>query len=307
MATGAGFMGRLRDRLSKTRSSLAGGLQRIFSRSKLDESVYEDLEELLIEADIGVDNTLAIIEDMRRVARERGLDSPAALHDILKSDLTAMLGGETAPMEWTAADGPHVTLVAGVNGTGKTTTTGKLAAHLMGQGRTVLLGAADTFRAAAVEQLAAWSARTGADLVRHKEGADPAAVAYDTVDAAVARGVDNVLIDTAGRLHTKTNLMEELKKVQRVIAKRSPSAPHAVLLVLDATTGQNGLQQARLFTQALSVTGIVLTKLDGTAKGGMAVSIQKELGIPIKYIGVGEALEDLQPFNPREFVMALFE
>jgi fused signal recognition particle receptor len=198
-------------------------------------------------------------------------------------------------------------LVAGVNGSGKTTTAGKIAYRLAQEKRTVILGAADTFRAAAGEQLAIWAERAGAQLIRHQEGADPGAVAYDTVDAGIARHVDNVIIDTAGRLHTKVNLMEELKKVQRVIAKRQQGAPHEVLLVLDATTGQNGLQQARQFTQSLTVTGIILTKLDGTAKGGMAIAIQEQLGIPIKLIGVGEGVEDLQPFDAKMFVAALFD
>ena len=198
-------------------------------------------------------------------------------------------------------------LVAGVNGSGKTTTAGKIAYILAQQKRSVLLGAADTFRAAAAEQLAIWAERSGAGLIRHQEGADPGAVAYDTVDAGMARKVDNVIIDTAGRLHTKVNLMEELKKVHRVIGKRQPGAPHEVLLVLDATTGQNGLQQAKQFTDALKVDGIVLTKLDGTAKGGMAIAIYKQLGIPIKMIGVGEGIEDLQPFNAKEFATALFD
>ena len=209
-------------------------------------------------------------------------------------------------MSWEAQQGPHVTLVAGVNGSGKTTTIGKLAARLQREGKSVMLGAADTFRAAAAEQLTVWSERVGVPILRHQEGSDPAAVAHDAVAAALSRGIDCVIIDTAGRLHTKINLMEELRKIQRVIAKLVPQAPHEVLLILDATTGQNGLQQAKKFTEALSVTGIVLTKLDGTAKGGITVAIQKQLGIPIKFIGVGEGVDDLQPFEPGEFVEALF-
>ncbi|MCC6144308.1 MAG: signal recognition particle-docking protein FtsY [Candidatus Hydrogenedentes bacterium] len=302
-----GFVARLRERLTKTRTSLASGIQRVFSRDRLDDSVYDELEEVLIEADLGVENSLAIVADMRRAARERRIEDPRELYAVLKADLIGLFGEGNHAINWVAPEGPHVTLVAGVNGTGKTTTTGKLAARLARDGRTVLLGAADTFRAAAVEQLAIWSDRAGVDIIKHKEGADPAAVAYDAADAAAARNVDNLIIDTAGRLHTKSNLMEELKKIQRVVQKRIPTAPHEVLLVLDATTGQNGLQQARLFTEALNVTGIVLTKLDGTAKGGMAIAIQRDLGIPIKYIGVGEGLDDLQPFDPQTFVEALFE
>ncbi len=249
---------------------------------------------------------MAIIEDMRALAKERRVNSPDAFVDMLKEELTKTLQPGDHTLTWQAQEGPHVTLIAGVNGSGKTTTAGKLSAHLTQQGKTVMLGAADTFRAAAVEQLTIWSERTGVPIIKHKDGADPAAVAFDAADAAASRGIDCLLIDTAGRLHTKVNLMEELKKIQRVVAKRVPGAPHEVLLVLDATTGQNGLQQAKVFTEALHVTGIVLTKLDGTAKGGIAVAIQRQLGIPIKLIGVGEAVEDLQPFNAREFVDAIF-
>lgn len=303
-----GFMGRLRDSLSKTRVGLVENVRSLFQgRLRVDEEVFEELEALLIEADIGVDTVLVIVNDMRQRCRETGLSDPDALVALLKAELVAAIRPGNHSVDFTCAEGPHVTLIAGVNGSGKTTTTGKLAAHLASQGRTVLLGAADTFRAAASEQLAVWSERSGAALVRHQEGADPASVAYDSVDAGIARGVDNILIDTAGRLHTKAHLMEELKKIQRVVQKRMPAAPHEVLLVLDATTGQNALQQARIFTEAIQVTGIVLTKLDGTAKGGIVFKIQKELGIPIKLIGVGEKLEDLQPFNPEEFVAALFD
>lgn len=303
-----GFIGRLRERLDKTRASLAGNVKRLFSgRLKIDEEVFEELEEILIEADLGIETVLVIMADLRRITRERGLSESQALYETLKEELVRLLEPGDHSVNWIAPEGPHVTLIAGVNGSGKTTTAGKLAAQLINNGKRVILGAADTFRAAAAEQLTIWGERTGAEIVRDREGADPASVAYDTVNAAITRHIDNVLIDTAGRLHTKTNLMEELKKVQRVIRKRIPEAPHEVLLVLDATTGQNALQQARLFTEALKVTGIVLTKLDGTAKGGIVVAIQKELGIPIKMIGVGEGVEDLQPFDARAFVEALFE
>ncbi len=303
-----GFFGRLRERLSKTRSGLVENVRRVFAgRTRLDDEVFDELEEILIGADLGVETAMEIVADMRRVARERRIESPEAMIDVLKEELRQALDpGDRHRMIWTAPDGPHVTLVAGVNGTGKTTTVGKLAAHLRSEGKSVVLGAADTFRAAAIEQLSVWADRTGAGMIKHQHGADPAAVAYDAVDAAISRGADCVLIDTAGRLHTKSNLMEELRKVQRVIKKRVPDAPHEVLLVLDATTGQNGLQQARLFAEALQVTGIVLTKLDGTAKGGIAVAIQKQLGLPIKFVGVGEGVDDLQPFDPNQFVDALF-
>ena len=299
--------GRLRERLTKTRTNLVDNVRRAFTgHSTVDDEVLEELEAILIGADLGVETTLSIIEDMRASAKEQGRMSPEELIEVLKADLISALAPGDHTLEWTAPEGPHVTLIVGVNGSGKTTTIGKLAAQLTGEGKSVILGAADTFRAAAVDQLTIWGERTDAAIVKHKEGSDPAAVAYDATDAAVSRGADCLIIDTAGRLHTKVNLMAELKKIQRVIGKRSPGAPHEVLLVLDATTGQNGLQQARLFTEALSVTGIVLAKLDGTAKGGIAVAVQKQLGIPIKFIGVGEAVEDLQPFDAKAFVEALF-
>ncbi len=302
-----GFFGRLRDRLSKTRDSLTGSVRRVFAgRTAVDDELLEELEEVLISADFGVEATLSIIEDMRGLARERRVNGAEEFFTLLKDELVRTLEPGDHALTWDGGEGPHVTLIAGVNGSGKTTTAGKLSAHLTKRGKSVMLGAADTFRAAAVEQLTIWSERTGVPIIKHKDGADPAAVAFDAADAAAARGIDCLLIDTAGRLHTKVNLMEELKKIQRVVGKRIPGAPHEVLLVLDATTGQNGLQQARVFTEALNVTGIVLTKLDGTAKGGITVAIQKQLGIPIKLIGVGETVEDLQPFNAREFVDAIF-
>lgn len=302
-----GFFGRLRERLTKTRSSFVSNVRRIFAgRSRIDDEIFEELEQVLIEADLGVETTLKIVEDMRKAAREKGLENPQDLYRVLEEDLCQAIEEGDHTVNWSApGGGPHVTLIVGVNGSGKTTTIGKLAAQLKSEGKSVLIAAADTFRAAAVEQLTVWSERTGTPIIKHQNGSDPAAVSYDATDAAVSRNIDCLLIDTAGRLHTKVNLMEELKKIQRVVAKRLPGAPHQVLLVLDATTGQNGLQQAKLFTESLNVTGIVLTKLDGTAKGGIAVAIQKQLGIPIKYIGVGESVEDLQPFSPKEFVEAL--
>lgn len=301
-----GFMNRLKSKLEKTRTNLVGNVKRVLGRPYIDEAAYTELEEILIGADVGVATTLQIIEDMRAAVTERKLNDSEALIAVLKEELKALLAPGDHTLTWSAKEGPHVTLVAGVNGSGKTTTTGKLAAKLTASGKTVLMGAADTFRAAAAEQLTVWSERSGAGIVRHDEGADPASVAFDAADAAVARRIDNLLIDTAGRLHTKVNLMEELKKIQRVVQRRIPDAPHEVLLVLDATTGQNGLEQARQFTQALDVTGIILTKLDGTAKGGMVVAIQRELGIPIKMIGIGEGIDDLDDFDADEFVEALF-
>lgn len=314
------FFGRLRESMGKTRDRLTGGLRSVLGMGKVDEAVWERLEGVLIQADVGVETTTELLAEMRTRVREEGITTGDALYAALREELTRLLqsgGTKHNPaanaavsdhaVNWTDADGPHVTLIAGVNGSGKTTTTGKLAAKLRTQGKSVVLGAADTFRAAAAEQLTIWAERSGAEIVKSVEGADPASVAYDAVDKGVSRGANNVLIDTAGRLHTKVNLMEELKKVQRVVSKRLAGAPHEVLLVLDATTGQNGLQQAKLFTEALTVTGIILTKLDGTAKGGMAIAIQRQLGISIKYIGVGESIDDLQPFDPEAFVAALFD
>lgn len=303
-----GFFSRLKSGLGKTRNGLIGGIKRIFSTNDTASlEMFEALEESLISADVGVETTLQIVDDMRKRVKAEGIEDASRLYEILKEEMTALLTQSEAGCDWRCEGEPHVMLVAGVNGSGKTTTAGKIAYTLAKEKRAVVLGAADTFRAAAGEQLAIWAERAGAQLVRHQEGADPGAVAYDTVDAGIARKADNVIIDTAGRLHTKVNLMEELKKVHRVIGKRQPGAPHEVLLVLDATTGQNGLQQARQFTQALHVNGIVLTKLDGTAKGGMVIAIHNQLGIPIKLIGVGEGVEDLQPFNARDFVAALFD
>lgn len=301
-----GFMNRLKSKLEKTRTNLVGNVKRVLGRPHIDEEAFEELEEILIGADVGVNTTLQIIADMRVAVTEHKLQDSEALVNLLKDELKALLAPGDHTLNWTAESGPHITLVAGVNGSGKTTTAGKLAAQLTAEGKSVILAAADTFRAAAADQLAIWSERSGAAIIRHKEGSDPASVAYDATDAALARSVDNVLIDTAGRLHTKVNLMEELKKIQRVVKRRIPEAPHEVLLVLDATTGQNGLVQARQFTEALNVTGIILTKLDGTAKGGMVVAIQRELGIPIKMIGIGEGVEDLDHFDAEEFVDALF-
>jgi len=298
----AGVFGRLKQRLSKTRDSLSSGFARIVTgKRKIDARVLEDLEELLITADVGVQTSTALIERLTAARPADADELQAALRNEVRAILT-----RHRPAAATADAAPHVIMVVGVNGVGKTTTIGKLAARYTAAGRRVLIAAADTFRAAAVDQLAIWAERAGAALVRHRDGADPAAVAYDAVEAALARNVDIVIVDTAGRLHTKVNLMEEIKKVKRSIAKRLPEAPHEVLLVLDATTGQNAVSQARLFNEALGVTGIALTKLDGTAKGGIVIAICESFNLPLRYIGIGEAIEDLQDFDPEGFVQALF-
>jgi fused signal recognition particle receptor len=299
-----GIFKRLRRGLAKTRQLLTTDLDNLFAENKsVDDDMLEDLEEILITADIGVQTTTGLMQRVSKKASRIG--DTAALKEVLREEILALLPEKSQNCE-TSGSRPHVIMVVGVNGVGKTTTIGKLAARFLGEKKRVLIAAADTFRAAAVEQLAIWAQRSGADFVRHKDGADPAAVAYDGIEAACARKADVVLVDTAGRLHTKINLMEELKKIKRSIAKIMPDAPHEVLLVLDATTGQNALSQAKLFNEALGVTGIALTKLDGTAKGGIVISIHDKLNIPLQYVGVGETIEDLQVFDPHRFVNALF-
>ena len=301
------FFKRLKNRLSKTRKAISNGIDHIFKgKSGIDESLIEDLEELLITSDIGVDTTMDLIQQISKQSSK--ISTADQLKIQLKEEIVSLLTA-SPPMPYRRAtrSKPYVIMVIGVNGVGKTTTIGKLAARKVAEGHSVLISAADTFRAAAIEQLTIWSERAGASIVKHKENTDPAAVVYDSIDAAIARGIDTVLIDTAGRLHTKVNLMEELKKIQRIISNKIPDAPHETLLVLDATTGQNALSQAKIFNEALSVTGIALTKLDGTAKGGIVVSICKTLKIPLEYIGIGEKIEDLQDFDPVQFAEALFE
>lgn len=294
---------RLRERLGRTREALAGGLDRLLQgRRQVDAQLLEDLEELLISADLGVETTLFLIRSLQEKLRRRELLEAARLKAALKAEMVALLA--TAPPPQIRAR-PWVVLLVGVNGVGKTTTIAKLAHRDLSQGRTPLLVAADTFRAAAVEQLETWGQRLGTPVVKQKTGADPAAVVFDGLAAAQARGVDTVYIDTAGRLHTKVNLMEELKKMQRTAAKKLPGAPHEVFLVLDATTGQNALSQARLFHEAVGLTGLVLTKMDGTAKGGVALGVVHETGIPLRYLGVGEAMADLRPFEAQAFVEAI--
>ncbi len=304
-APAAGRLVRLRSRLARSQSTLGRGLLALLSRDVLDEDVWEEVEDTLLTADVGVTATRELVERLRTKVRVLGTRSPRELHDLLRDELVTAIGSDVDRSLQTLPHGerPAVVLVVGVNGTGKTTTCGKLARVLVADGRSVVLGAADTFRAAAVDQLATWGSRVGAETVRGPEGSDPASVAFDAVKEGTDRRVDTVLIDTAGRLHTKQGLMDELGKVKRVVEKQGPV--DEVLLVLDATTGQNGLVQARVFGEVVDVTGIVLTKLDGTAKGGIVIAVQRELGVPVKLVGLGEGPDDLAPFEPGAFVDAL--
>jgi len=295
--------------LARTKSGLMEGVQRIVNQARgIDEEVLEELEELLILSDLGVATTETVIENLRRRSRESGRIEAGEVVELLKQELIAQLGtgGPAAAEPEEPVHQPTVISVVGVNGAGKTTTIGKLAYLHAGRGRKVLLAAADTFRAAAAEQLEIWKTRAGVEIIPSQSGADPASVAFDSLKAAMARHVDYLFIDTAGRLHTKENLMAELEKIHKVLARQCPGAPHEVLLVIDATTGQNGLSQARRFAEAVKVTGLVVTKLDGTAKGGIVFSIARELAIPVRYVGLGEKIDDLQSFDPHTFVEALF-
>jgi fused signal recognition particle receptor len=296
---------RLRDRLAKTRAVLAAPLQAIAGRGRVDEETWDEVEEALLRADVGVATTGELLDALRGAAADLRASEPAEVVELLKAQLVAQLDGAT-DRALSLVDGQtNVWMFVGVNGVGKTTAIAKLAQRERADGHNVMLAAADTFRAAAAEQLAQWGDRVGAPVVRSQEGADPGSVVFDAMSAAQARGADLVLVDTAGRLHTKVNLMEELKKLRRIV-ERTPGALQEVLLVIDATTGQNGLAQARQFADAVDVTGVVLTKLDGTARGGIVLAIEAELGIPVKVVGVGESADDLVPFDPVEFVDALF-
>lgn len=300
-----GFFGKLVAGLQKTRDNIIAGVDNIFSGfSAIDEDFYEEIEETLIMGDLGIQTTMNIVEDLKKKVKEQGIKDPAQCKKLLMDSIREQMDlGENA---YEFEHKQSVLLIIGVNGVGKTTSVGKLAGQLKDDGKKVILAAADTFRAAAIEQLTEWANRAGVDLIAQQEGSDPAAVVYDAVAAAKSRHADILICDTAGRLHNKKNLMEELKKINRIIDKEYPEAYRETLVVLDGTTGQNALAQARQFMQAAEITGIILTKLDGTAKGGIAVAIQSELGIPVKYIGVGEKIDDLQKFNAEEFVNALF-
>ena len=300
-----GFFDRLKKGLNKTRENLTNKIEKIIiGYADIDDDLLDELEETLIMADVGVQTTDKLMTAVRKGIKKKEINTPEDLKPFLQKQIVEILtaGEDTTRI---AEQGPTVLLVIGVNGAGKTTTIGKLAAYYKGQGKSVLLAAADTFRAAAIDQLEVWGQRTGVPVIKHEEGSDPAAVAFDAVKAAVARKVDMLIIDTAGRLQTKSNLMQELEKINRVIGREIPGAPHETLLVLDATTGQNGLQQAKVFRETAGLTGIILTKLDGTAKGGICVAIAQELGVPVKYVGLGEGIDDLQPFNAEEYVKAL--
>jgi fused signal recognition particle receptor len=305
---GGSFFQRLKQGLTKSRETWAGKIGAIFQNRSWDENSLAQMEESLIAADVGVKASQKLIDVLRRQSPNGGEDLAKEMTSRLQAAMVQMLQSPKAiPNVPPLSVRPWVVIFLGVNGVGKTTSIGKLAAQYRSTGKKVLLVAGDTFRAAAIEQLDVWGQRIGVDIIKHRPGADPSAVVFDGIQAAKSRGVDVLLIDTAGRLHTKIHLIEELKKIRRVITREQPDAPHETLLVLDATTGQNGLQQARVFKEAADITGIVLTKLDGTAKGGVIISIQEELGVPVKYIGVGEEVEDLQPFDAESFARALFE
>jgi fused signal recognition particle receptor len=301
------FLERMKEAVTRTRENLSERIEEVVAFTKeIDRSTLDDLEATLIGADLGATTTHEVLQKLREKADRKQIKNVDELKRLLKEELLAILEqGNSTPVQ--KVDGaPEVILVVGVNGTGKTTTIGKLAQVFRSQGKNVLLCAADTFRAAAIDQLEVWGQRTGTEVIKTKAGGDPSAVLYDALQAATARNSDYVIVDTAGRLHTKTNLMSELEKMRRTAHRIVPGAPHETLLVMDATTGQNGLQQARLFTQSAGLTGIVLTKLDGTAKGGVVVAITRELGVPVRFVGVGEKAGDLLPFDPREFVDSLF-
>src|SRR5215467_4892034 len=302
------FLEKMKEAVTRTRENLSDKIDQVAAFTKeIDRQTLDDLESILISADLGTKTTDEILRNLRERADRKQIKNVAELKRLIKEQIEEILNATPARSGKPARGEPEVVMVVGVNGTGKTTTIGKLAHALPSEGKTVLLCAADTFRAAAIEQLEIWGSRTGVEVIKTRPGGDPSAVLYDALSAAKARNKDSVIVDTAGRLHTKTSLMAELEKMKRTAQRIIPGAPHEVLLVMDATTGQNGLQQARQFTDFAGVTGIVLTKLDGTAKGGVVVAISRELGLPVRYVGVGEKAADLLPFNPENFVDSLFE
>lgn len=299
-----GFFDKLKAGLAKTKKNLIDKVEEIVFDRKIDEATLEDIEEILIASDVGAKTAEEITNRIREKIKRDELHSSEDMREIIKNEMSRSLG-DFHPLK-VSDERPFIILTVGVNGAGKTTTIGKLASRFKAEGYSVLLAAGDTFRAAAIEQLEIWAKRTGSELIKHQSGSDPAAVAFDAVEAAKHRKIDVVIIDTAGRLHTKTPLMEELKKITRVIKKSMSEAPHETLLIIDATTGQNAIRQAHIFNEAIGITGIVLTKLDGTAKGGIVFAINKEFNIPIKLIGIGEGVDDLRDFEPRSFISALF-
>ncbi|MHB1021142.1 MAG: signal recognition particle-docking protein FtsY [Acidobacteriaceae bacterium] len=302
-----GLFERMKQAVSRTRENLNERIDSVLALTRtVDESTFEDLEAVLLASDIGLTTTTEILDALRQQALRKNIQDGAELKQLLKAELKSILSSVETPYA-APASGPEIIMMVGVNGTGKTTTTGKLAAYFRGQGRSVLLCAADTFRAAAIEQLEVWGERSGVEIIKTRQGGDPSAALFDALQAAKARNVDVLIVDTAGRLHTKGNLMAELDKMRRTTQRFIAEAPHQTFLVMDATTGQNGLQQARLFTESAGVTGIVLTKLDGTAKGGIVIAIARELKLPVRYVGVGEKMEDLLPFDSAAFVDSLME
>lgn len=300
-----GFFSKIKDGLKKTKESMVKKMQKVVnSFTKIDEELFEQLEETMIMSDMGVETSVQICEELRKRIKERGITDPSVIMELIQEIVAEMMGDD---IELDLSSKPSVIMVIGVNGAGKTTTIGKMCHQFINDSKKVVVAAADTFRAAAIDQLQVWTDRAGADIVKHAEGSDPASVVFDAIAAAKARNCDVLICDTAGRLHNKKNLMDELAKMNRIIEREAPDSSKEVLLVLDATTGQNAVNQARLFKEVAPISGIVLTKLDGTAKGGIVISIKNELGIPVKLIGVGEKIDDLQPFNSRDFVRALFE
>lgn len=303
-----GWFKQLTKSLSKTKKILVGQIQGLLRVGrKIDEDLMEEIEEILIQADVGVNTTMLLMDNVRETVEERGLQDSTDLEPVIREEIQKVLGEPDQPLQIESADTPYIILVLGVNGVGKTTTIGKLCYRFQSEGRSILVAAADTFRAAAADQLQIWCDRTDVDLIRGDEGADPASVVFDAVQAAKSRQVEVLIIDTAGRLHTKKPLMDELAKIGRVISREIPVAPHEVLLVIDGTAGQNAIMQAQIFNQAVAVTGVAVTKLDGTAKGGIVIAIRQEIGVPVKLIGIGEQLDDLRDFAAHDFVAALFD
>jgi len=298
---------KLKESLAKTKETIIGKIAQAVLRRKIDDDLLDEIEQILIEADVGVKATMRLIEAIKRKARERNLTEGDDVIALLKEEITVILAKEDAKVALDDTAKPTVWLIVGVNGVGKTTTIGKLATHFSAQGKKVIIGACDTFRAAAIEQISIWAERSGVEIIKTQQDADPAAVAYDAASAARARNADLLLIDTAGRLHTKSHLMDELQKIKRVVAKAAPDSPILSKLIIDGTTGQNALSQLKVFTEAVGCDGLIITKLDGTAKGGVIIAIAEEFGVPVDFIGVGEGIEDLQPFDSRQFAEALFE